>query len=114
MEGTFVVDLAEGGTHGPFGLLRGGMYFRDEGQSAIGPRESHHWFRDERVLDGVEGLQGCWVEWSFLVHVLSCEAMQGLRDQGKILDVIAEEITQTNECPDLSLAGRWWHVTEDG
>ena len=36
--------------------------------------------------------------------------MQGLRDEGKILDVISKEVAQSNESPNLALAGWGRHV----
>ena len=39
--------------------------------------------------------------------------MQWLRNEGDVLDVVAEEIAQSNELADLPKVVRWWHVTEE-
>ena len=68
------------------------MGFGDESKPAVGPRESHHRFGDESVLDLVESLEGFWVNWAVFVHALPGQSMQRLGADGKILDVVSKEV----------------------
>ena len=65
-------------------------------KSSINPRESYHWLRNQGVLDGVESLEGPWVERCILIHAFSGKVMQGLGDERNFFDVVAEEIAQPN------------------
>ena len=65
-------------------------------------------------VDCVESLEGCRVDGTLFIHVLFGQAVQGLGDEGKVLDVVAKEIAQPNESPYFLLAGLRRHVLQDG
>ena len=69
VERSLIIDLAEGGTQATLIVSECRICFGDEGKLVVGPRESHHWFGDEGILDCVESLEGFLVDWAIFVHV---------------------------------------------
>ena len=111
MERALIVNLAQGGTEAAFVGSRGRMGFRDEGKLAVRPRESHHRLGDEGIFDGVERFESLRVDGALLVDVLPGKPMQGLSDESKVLDVVAEKVAESNESPHLPLVGGRGHFT---
>ena len=48
----------------------------------------------------------------FEVGTFPGQLMQWLRDEGKVLDVVAEEVAESDELTNLSKIVRRWHVSE--
>ena len=69
--------------------------------------------RDERVPDEVKGFKSVVRNGTLLeVGTFSGQSVQWLRDEGKVLDVVAKEVAESDELANLSKIAWRWHVTE--
>ena len=89
------------------------MRLRDECKFPVRSGKGYDELGDERVPDEVKGFKSVFRNGTLLeVGTFSGQTVQWLRDEGKVLDVVAKEVAESDELANLSKIAWRWHVTE--